>query len=162
MLAHSDGTPLKTDKATLTKTLESEQDTVVTDLTLPQIKATVIDGGIILHETVKQHTYAIMARDLLAKICLCHGEQVHLVLDKYQSPSIKDAEHNLRYLSTHQLFVITGPDQAQRQSGAELLKKWFLQRSVCSLSNGGMQYGLCIFHMVVNARRWNTRRKCLK
>jgi len=124
-LAHSDGTPLKTDKATLTKTLENKQETVLTDLSLPSIKATVIDGGIMLHETVMQHsksTYGIMARDLLAKICSCRGEQVHLVLDKYQSPSIKDAERNLRYSSTPQTFIITGPDQAQRQSGAELLK----------------------------------------
>ncbi len=121
---HSDGIPLKTDKATLTKILESKQETVPTDSNILPIKATVIDGGIILHETVLKHsksTYAMMARDLLVKICSCHGEQVHLVLDKYQSPSIKDAEHNLRYSSTPQAFNITGPDQAQRQSGAELL-----------------------------------------
>ena len=36
-LAHSDGTFLKTDKATLTKTLESRQETVITYLSLPQI-----------------------------------------------------------------------------------------------------------------------------
>ena len=36
-LAHSDGTLLKTDKATLTKTLESRQETVKTYLSLPQI-----------------------------------------------------------------------------------------------------------------------------
>ena len=40
---------------------------------------------------------------------------------KYQSPSIKDAERNLRRSSTPQVFTITGPDQAQRQSGTELL-----------------------------------------
>lgn len=124
-LAHSDGIPLKTDKASLTKTLESKQETVLTDSNIPPIKATVIDGGIMLHETVMKHsksTYAMMARDLLVKICSCHGEQVHLVLDKYQSPSIKDAERNLRYSSTPCAFNITGPDQAQRQSGVELLK----------------------------------------
>ena len=89
------------------------------------IEATVIDGGIMLHETVMKHsksTYAMMARDLLVKICSYCGEQVHLVLHKYQSPSIKDAERNLRYSSTPQAFNITGPDQAQRQSGTELLK----------------------------------------
>ena len=36
-LAHSDGILLKTDKATLTKTLESRQETVITYLSLPQI-----------------------------------------------------------------------------------------------------------------------------
>ena len=107
---YSDGIPLKTDKATLTKILESKQETVPTDSNILPIKATVIDGGIILHETVLKHsksTYAMMARDLLVKICSCHGEQVHLVLDKYQSPSIKDAERNLRYSSTPQTFNIT-------------------------------------------------------
>ncbi len=119
---NSDCIPLKTDKATLTKILESKQETVLTDSNILPIKATVIDGDIMLHETVLKHsksTYAMMARNL---ICSCHGEQVHLVLDKYQSPSIKDAERNLHYSSTPQAFNITGPDQAQRQSGAELLK----------------------------------------
>ena len=69
-----------------------------------------------LHETIMKHsksTYAIMARDLLVKISLCRGEQVHLELDKYQTPSIKDAERNLRYSGTTKQFIITGPDQAQ-------------------------------------------------
>jgi len=117
--------PLKTDKATLTKALESKQETVPTDSSITQIKATVIDGGIMLYETVLKHsksTYAKMASDLLVKICSSHGEQVHLVLDKYQSPSIKDSERNLHYSSTPQAFNITGPHQAQRQSGTQLLK----------------------------------------
>ena len=74
-LAHSDGTLLKTDKATLMITLESRQEIVVTDLSLPPIKTTVIDGGIMRHETIMQHsksTYTIMARDILVKICLYH------------------------------------------------------------------------------------------
>ena len=69
-LAHSDGTPLKTDKATLTKALESRQDVVFVDANLPSIKATIIDVGILLHESGMQHnksTYATMARDLLVK-----------------------------------------------------------------------------------------------
>ena len=65
-LAHSDGTLLKTEKATLTKTLESRQETVITSPNLVKVSA-------------------------------CHGEQIHLVLDKYQSPSIKDSECILHY-----------------------------------------------------------------
>jgi hypothetical protein len=63
-----------------------------------------------------------MARDLLTKVCFSRGEQIHLVLDKYQTPSIKDAEQNLRGSDTSRVFVITGSDQAQRQSGTQLLK----------------------------------------
>ena len=45
-LAHIDGTPLKTDKATLTKALESRQDVVFVETNLPSIKTTISDGGI--------------------------------------------------------------------------------------------------------------------
>ena len=124
-LAHSDGTPLKTDKATLTKALESRQDVVFVDANLPPIKATIIDGGILLHESVMQHsksTYATMARDMLVKVCCHRGDQIHLLLDKYKSPSIKDVERKLRGQGNENAFTITGPDQAQRQSGTELLK----------------------------------------
>ena len=92
-LAHIDGTPLKTDKATLTKALESRQHVVFVDTNLPSIKVTISDGGILLYESVMQHsksTYAAMTRDLLVKVCSHRGESMHLLLDKYKSPSIKD------------------------------------------------------------------------
>ena len=52
--AHSDGTPLQIDKAVLTKTLETKQNVIKT--ILPSIIATVIDGGIILHENILRHS----------------------------------------------------------------------------------------------------------
>ena len=36
-----------------------------------------------------------MAKDLLKRVCMCRGEEIRLVLDKYQSPSIKNPEQNL-------------------------------------------------------------------
>jgi hypothetical protein len=98
-LAHSDKTPQKTEIATLTKLLVGEQEVVVMYTSLPSITASVIDGGILLHKTGLQHsksTYTTMATYLLTKMCSSRGEQIHLVLDKYQSPSIKDTERNLR------------------------------------------------------------------
>ena len=89
---------LKTDKATLTKALESRQHVVFVDTNLPSIKATISDGGILLYESVMQHsksTYAAMARDLLVKVCSNLGELMHLLLDKYKSPSIKDVDRKL-------------------------------------------------------------------
>ena len=97
-LAHIDGTRLKTDKPTLTKALESRQDVVFVDTNLPSIKATISDGGILLYESVMQHsksTYAAMARDMLVKVCSHRGELMHLLLDKYKSPSIKDVDRKL-------------------------------------------------------------------
>ena len=61
--AHSDGIPLKIDNATLTKALESKKKTVPTNSSITPIEATVLDGGIMLHETVVKHsksTYAMM------------------------------------------------------------------------------------------------------
>ena len=63
-----------------------------------------------------------MARDLLVRICSSYGEEIHLVLDKYRSPSIKDCERAICGTCNSQTFVITGSEQVQRQSGAELLK----------------------------------------
>ena len=71
-LAHIDDTPLKTDKATLTKALERRQHVVFVETNLPSIKANKSVGGILLYERVMQHsksTYAAMARDLLVKVC---------------------------------------------------------------------------------------------
>ena len=85
-------------KATHTKALESRQDVVFVDTNLPSIKATISDGGILLYESVIQHsksTYAAMARDLLVKVCSHRVEFIHLLLDKYKSPSIKDVDRLL-------------------------------------------------------------------
>ena len=71
-LAHIDGTPLKTDKATLTKALQRIQHVGFVDTNFPSIKDTISDGGILLYESVMQNsksTYAAMAMDLLVKVC---------------------------------------------------------------------------------------------
>ena len=111
-LAHSDGTLTKTCKAALTKILESRQTLLFKD-NLPTIKATVIDSGNILHEIVLQHSkssYGAMARDLLVKVSFYPGEEYHILFDKYQAPSIKDAEWKLRGGSFNNEFIMTGPD----------------------------------------------------
>ena len=103
----------------------------------------------------------MMARDLLVKICSYCGEQVHLVLDKYQSPSIKDAERNLRdiqvlpKLST--LLGLTKPSDKVAQNCSKMFysKKHLLTSSWRNGRNPNMAQSLegrqCIFHMVVHA-----------
>ena len=84
-LACSDGTPNKTDKAALTEVIKETQDIVLTDITLPPVSASIVDGGSILHETLIHHsksTYGTMARDLLVKVCSMRGEEIHLLLDE--------------------------------------------------------------------------------
>ena len=124
-LAHSDETLLKTDKATLNKALGDQQDIVLTDANLTPIKATVIDGGIILHETLIEHsksTYGSMAKDLLEMVCRSHGEQILLV----QVP-VTIHKHSERILCSSdrpQEFIITGPDQFTVSYWDRTPKKW--------------------------------------
>ena len=66
--------------------------------------------------------YATMARDLYVKVCCHRGEQINLLLDNYKSPSIKDVNRKMRGYGIQKAFTITGPYQAQRQSGTQLLK----------------------------------------
>ena len=40
-------------------------------------------------------TYAAMTRDMLVKVCSHPDELMHLLLDKYKSPSIKDVDRKL-------------------------------------------------------------------
>ena len=123
-LAHADGTPLKTEKASLTKLLESKQTSVLTNINLPSISCSIIDGGLILYEVLVQHTtssYSDIATELLARVCSLQGIKIHLLLDKYKSPSIEN-ERKLR-CRTEEVFIITGPQQIQKQPCVKLVKK---------------------------------------
>ena len=123
-LAHADGTPLKTEKASLTKLLESKQTSVLTNINLSSISCSIIDGGLILYEVLVQHTtssYVDIATELLARVCSLQGMEIHLLLDKYKSPSI-DNERKLR-CRTEEVFIITGPQQIQKQPCVKLVKK---------------------------------------
>ena len=88
-LAHADGTPLKTEKASLTKLLESKQTSVLTNINLPSKSCSIIDGGLILYEVLVQYTtssYVDIATELLARVFSLQGMEihVHLLLDKYK------------------------------------------------------------------------------
>ena len=91
-LAHADGTPLKTEKASLTKLLESKQTSVLTNINLPSISCSIIDGCLILYVVLVQHTtssYVDIATGLLARVCSRQGIEIHLLVDKYKSPCLK-------------------------------------------------------------------------
>ena len=125
-LAHADGTRLKSEKASLTKLLESKQTSVLTNINLPSISCLIIDGGLILYEVLIQHTTLsyLIATVLLAGLCTLQGMEIHLLLDKYKSQStcIKDNERKLR-CRTKEVFIITGPQQVQKQPCVKLVKK---------------------------------------
>ena len=123
-LAHADGTPLKTEKASLTKLLESKQTSVLTNINLLSISCSIIDGGLILYEVLVQHTtssYVDIATELLARVCSLQGMEIHLFLDKYKSPFI-DNGRKLR-CRTEEVFIIIRPQQIQKQPRVNLVKK---------------------------------------
>ena len=123
-LAHVDGTPTKTDKAVLVKILHSKQTHQYEDAT--PSSAVVVDDGLILHEVLPHHinsTYGKIVRDIMIKVCASKEKTIHLLLDRYVQPSIKDVERVKRGANVDKIkFIISGPDQQQKMKGTELLK----------------------------------------
>ena len=84
-LAHSNGSPLKTDKCKLLKVLEMKQLNIVTTENLPNITATIIDEGLLLHTVLNNSSgsYGAIARELLRNVCSYAGDHIHFLFDKY-------------------------------------------------------------------------------
>ena len=124
-IPHADETPTKTDKANLTRILESKIDAAsVEEYTFQSV---LFDVGLGLHEILPHHTkstYGTIVRDIMVKVCSATETTVHLLLDRYQQPSIKDIEHLKRgtILTQQETFKLFSGDQKQRQKGCELLK----------------------------------------
>ena len=100
---------------------------MLTNINLPSISCSIIDGGLILYEVLIQHTtssYVNIATELLAGLCTLQGMEIHLLLDKYKSQStcIKDNERKLR-CRTQEVFIITGPQQIQKTTLCQIGKK---------------------------------------
>ena len=82
LIAHADGAPTKTDKANLTKILESKIDAASVEEYTSQ--SVLFDGGLILHKIVPHHTksvYGTIVRDIMVKVCSAGETTVHLLLD---------------------------------------------------------------------------------
>lgn len=101
LLAHCDGTRVKSDKSTLLKKLETLQNDSVREVEHPRRFVTIYDGGLVLHLVLSQTnigaSYASVARRILSTICSeGMATDVHLCLDTYKDSSIKDSERKLR------------------------------------------------------------------
>ena len=123
-IAHGDGSIMKTVKANLLKKLESMQNGFAQNY-LPRIDVTVIDGGLLLHSFLSVTSciasYANLARNQLSHVCSNAGGEIHVLFDTYIQSSIKGYERQLRGAEDRP-FVITGQEQAPKQSGQQLLK----------------------------------------
>ena len=146
-LAHIDGSPLKTDKATLTIALESrqDQDVVFVDTNLPSIKATISDGGILLYESVMQHSKSIHVRS--------HGQgyvgesvlpsrRVNAStteLDKYKSPSIKNVDRKVVAIRYSECIHHNRPRPSPATECNGAPQKRGIQGRVCRFPNDRME-----------------------
>ena len=123
-ITHSDGSGIKTDKSKLLRKLEELQDGF-TETPLPPIDVTLIDGGLLIHSFLsaigKITSFGHLARTLLAYVCTSQGNEIHVLFDTYQHMSLKESERKLRGADDRQ-FVISGPEQAPRESCQKLLQ----------------------------------------
>ena len=123
-IAHADGTPVKTEKAALTRLLESKIQSEFIPESL--VDATLFDGGLVFYEILPHHsssTYGKIVTDIMIKICYPRCNSTHLVLDRYIQPSIKDLERMNRGEGHDEsnTFFITGADQQQKRKGTALM-----------------------------------------
>lgn len=82
------------------------------------------DGGLLMHEILPSHnksTYSKVARDFMVKLASAPGGEVHLLLDRYITPSIKNPECQKKGGIKDNTYQITRPEQQQKQKGSELL-----------------------------------------
>ena len=83
-ITYSDGSGLKTEKSKLLNKLEELPDGL-TEIPLPLIDVTLIDGGLLIHSFLsaigKITSYGNIARTLLVYVCGREGNEINLLFD---------------------------------------------------------------------------------
>ncbi|KAK6168761.1 hypothetical protein SNE40_019944 [Patella caerulea] len=109
VFCHIDETMISTQKSLLLKALESR----IESHEPKWIDCTVIDGMFFLHLLGDlPATFGAVARYILVKICNVSSQEIHVVFDRIEKPSIKDIERDRRAgsLDRDQEYTISGPD----------------------------------------------------
>ena len=79
-------------------------------------------------------SFGKVAEMILRKICNYKGKTIHLVFDKFFSPSIKDIERDQRASATNQdvyaTFFINGPEQKQPSNWQKALRNNSFKSSI--------------------------------
>ncbi|KAK0076195.1 hypothetical protein PV325_005760 [Microctonus aethiopoides] len=93
LFCHTDGTICKTSKSVIINELVKHQAEVVDP---PEADIHLVDDFYFLH-TLKNlpESYSDISKHIL-KIITYNRKEVHIIFDKYETPSIKDYEHYLR------------------------------------------------------------------
>ncbi|KAH9635594.1 hypothetical protein HF086_012263 [Spodoptera exigua] len=115
------GEMLKTTKSTLAKILKPK-----TEMVQPtHINVEIIDGFYYLHligSSIAQ-TFDKIAESILIKICSTNATEIHLIFDRYLSPSIKDSERESRK-EFNIPYNISGPQQTRPKNFLQSLKNY--------------------------------------
>ncbi|KAH9637765.1 hypothetical protein HF086_007794 [Spodoptera exigua] len=115
------GEMLKTTKSTLAKILKSKTEMVEPT----HINVEIIDGFYYLHligSSIAQ-TFDKIAESILIKICSTNATEIHLIFDRYLSPSIKDSERESRK-EFNIPYNISGPQQTRPKNFLQSLKNY--------------------------------------
>ena len=118
-LAHVDGSMNKTNKSKLMHKLEEKVETSQPS----SYDACAVDAMFLVRSLVNvPATFGEIAMVLLTRL-LAFAKRVDFVCDSYNSPTIKDSEHDLRGSdSTNAEYVISGPDQKRPKDFNSALK----------------------------------------
>lgn len=104
-LCHLDGSICKTEKSALKSCFQLSDD-------LPQqVNIRIIDGFYLLH-CIKEipQNFKNISKKILQTITYNNVLEIHIIFDRYFSPSIKDYERSLRG-GTSTDYIISGPEQ---------------------------------------------------
>lgn len=115
------GEMLKTSKSTLAKVLKSKTKMVEPT----HINVEIIDGFYYLHiiGAAIAQTFDKIAESILIKICSTNATEIHLIFDRYLSPSIKDSERESRK-EFDIPYKISGPQQTRPKNFSQSLKNY--------------------------------------
>ncbi|XP_063379234.1 uncharacterized protein LOC134666051 [Cydia fagiglandana] len=129
-LCHNTGEMMKTEKSALAKKLRSLDNS--SPPSSPDVW--IIDGFYFLHSLVNQtipDTFHKLSEIILQKICNISVQEIHLVFDRYLSPSIKDKEREKRQ-EEEIPFEITGPLQRPPSDFTKKLKNRKFKEAIVS------------------------------
>ena len=120
-LCHVDGLKQKTPKVKLLYELKSS---IPNDMP-PNVDVTATDAIFFLYlQETTPGTFGVLSSYLLIRICAEKANELHMVFDKVQSPSVKDCERDERSknVSRESNYQITGPGQHTPSNLLETLR----------------------------------------
>jgi len=132
LLCHFDGTICKTEKSAMMKNLQN-------DSALPShVDVVIVDGFFLIH-CIKDvpHLFGNISKKILQILTSYNASCIHIIFDRYCSPSIKDYERSSRGgFKSNNEYVISGPEQARTHDFAKKLRnEKEIQRSSSYFSN---------------------------